>query len=219
MLFQRQIIIVVQNQKLMIWRHLKYSTQYDLQQQIGIIFKNLNDSMEYLLDSFPVPVCNNIRIARCRLINSEDYRGYIASKKLYFYGVRIHLLSTKEGIPVEWVFIPGSSHDVSGLNLLPLNLPPGSEIYADKAFNDYEMEDQLAELEKISLEIIRKKKSKREDSKWVHYIKQTSRHFIETVFSRITRKFPKNIHAVTFQGFLLKVSSFIFAYTLESSFL
>lgn len=191
---------------------------YDLQQQMGMIFKNLNDSVEYLLDSFPVALCDNIRISRCRLVNSEEYRGYIASKKRYFYGVRIHLLSTKDGIPVEWAYIPGNANDVRGLDLLPFNLPEGSEIYGDRAFNDYEVEDQLKKLDKISLEVIRKNRSKRKDEPWVNYVKQSTRHFIETVFSQITRRFPKFIHAVTFEGFLLKVSSFIFAFTLERSF-
>jgi hypothetical protein len=73
----------------------------DLFHQLGMILKQINDSTEYLLDSFPVPVCDNIRIFRARMVKSQEYRGYIASKKRYFYGVRVQLLSTKDGIPVE----------------------------------------------------------------------------------------------------------------------
>ena len=40
----------------------------------------------------------------------------------------------------------------------------------------------------------------------------------ETVFSSITRVFPKSIHAVTYEGFLLKLEVFIFAFTLEQAF-
>nr|WP_246275548.1 hypothetical protein [Brasilonema bromeliae] len=71
-----------------------------------------------------------IRIFQVRLIRSEEYRGYIASKKRYFYGVRVQLISTKSGIPVEFAFLPGSANDVRGLNALPFNLPLGSEVYA-----------------------------------------------------------------------------------------
>lgn len=46
-------------------------------------------------------VADNIRIFNVKLIKSEFYRGYIASKKRYFYGVRVQLLTTKSGIPVE----------------------------------------------------------------------------------------------------------------------
>ncbi len=106
----------------------------DLFHQVGMILKEISDSTEYLLDSFPVPMCDNIcpsdtlreRIFNVKLIHSEEYRGYIASKKRYFYGVRVQLLTTKSGIPVEYVFLPGSANDVRALNALPFNLPPGS---------------------------------------------------------------------------------------------
>ena len=191
---------------------------YDLQQQIGQMLMQVNQTTEYLLDSFPVPVCDNIRIPHCRLVNSEEYRGYIASKKRYFYGIRIHLVSTHDVITVEWVFLPGEANDVRGLGTLPFNLPTGSELYTDKGFTDYVAEDNLAEVEKINLMTMRKKNSTRRDSPCLAYIKQVKRHYIETVFSQITLRFPKFIHAVTFKGFILKVSCFICTYTLERAF-
>ena len=123
----------------------------DLFHQMGMILKEASDCTEYLLDSFPVPMCDNIRIFNVKLMKSEEYRGYIASKKRYFYGVRVQLLTTKSGIPVEFVFMPGSAADVRALNALPLNLPPGSEIYADSAYTDYTAEDELLETSQIAL--------------------------------------------------------------------
>jgi len=150
---------------------------------------------------------------------SQEYRGYISSKRRYFYGVRVHLLSTSCGIPVEFIFLPGSAHDIRGLHALPLALPTGSEIYADKAYTDYQVEDHLQLLEDIHLQAIRKKNSRRSDAPWFQFYKQSTRHQIDTVFSRITQRFPKSIHAVTMKGFLLKLSTFIFAFTLEQAFL
>lgn len=66
-----------------------------------------------------------LRIFNVKLIKSEDYRaepetpkapGYIASKKRYFYGVRVQLLTTKSGIPVEFVFMPGRISDLRAWN-------------------------------------------------------------------------------------------------------
>jgi hypothetical protein len=45
------------------------------------------------------------------------------------------------------------------------------------------------------------------------------RHCIETVFSMITAQFSKFIHAVTYQGFILKVEMFIWSFTLKQAFL
>lgn len=190
----------------------------DLFHQLGMVLKQASATPEYLLDSFPVALCDNIRIPRCRLVRSEDYRGYIAAKKRYFYGVRVHLLSTASGIPVEFVFLPGAAHDLRGLAALSLNLPVGSEVYGDAAYTDYQIEDNL-KLEDIALKVMRKANSKRQDPPWTQYYKQSIRHRIETVFSQITRCFPKSIHAVTFEGFLLKLLAFIFAFTLEQAFL
>jgi hypothetical protein len=191
----------------------------DLFHQLGMILKEISDSTEYLLDSFPVPVCDNIRIFQVKLIQSEEYRGYIASKKRYFYGVRVQLLTTNSGIPVEFAFLPGSANDVRALNALPLNLPPGSEVYSDSAYTDYTVEDDLEESSQILLKVMRKKNSKRQDAPWNQYIKQCTQHYIETVFSSITRVFPKSIHAVTYKGFLLKLEAFIFAFTLRQAFI
>jgi len=135
----------------------------DLFHQMGMILKELSDCTEYLLDSFPVPMCDNIRIFNVKLIKSEEYRGYIASKKRYFYGVRVQLLTTKSGVPVEFVFLPGSASDVRALNALPLNLPPASEVYTDSAYSDYTAEDDLLQTSQIELKVMRKSNSKRKD--------------------------------------------------------
>ncbi|GEA25566.1 hypothetical protein MiAbW_00102 [Microcystis aeruginosa NIES-4325] len=85
---------------------------YELQHQIGQIWREVTNQTEYLLDSFPIPVCDNIRISRCRLLRGREYRGYIASKKRYFYGIKLHLIATSDGVPVEWILLPGSANDV-----------------------------------------------------------------------------------------------------------
>jgi hypothetical protein len=46
---------------------------YELQHQIGQIWREVTNETEYLLDSFPVSVCDNIRISRCRLLTGREY--------------------------------------------------------------------------------------------------------------------------------------------------
>jgi hypothetical protein len=199
--------------------HRLFLPLLDLFDCLGMVLKSLTDSTEYLLDSFPVAICDNIRIPRARLVHSEDYRGYIASKKRYFYGIRVQLLSTKEGIPVEFAFLPGEANDTRGIKALPFNIPSGSSIYADAGYTDYLSEDDLKLADDITLQVMRKRNSQRPDAPWVAYLKQVTRHYIETVFSAITCRFPKSIHAVTMDGFLLKLTTFILAFTLESVFI
>lgn len=124
-------------------------------------FKALNADQIYALDSFPIAVCDNYRIKRCRIYNEEGYRGYIASKKRYFYGLKVHLLVTQQGEPVEFFFTPGSASDVAHLDDFDFDLPPQATVYADKAYNHYLIEDCLAEDGQITLSPFRKKNSKR----------------------------------------------------------
>jgi Transposase DDE domain len=75
---------------------------------IGYTWKQLNTESVYVIDSFPIPVCDNYRIPRVKLYHHKEYRGYIASKQRYFYGLKVHLLVTKDGQPVECFLAPGS---------------------------------------------------------------------------------------------------------------
>jgi DDE family transposase len=186
-------------------------------EQLGLVLKQVNASTQYLLDSFPVPVCDNIRIRRCRIVKGEEFRGKIASKRRYFYGVRVHVLATASGWPVELAFVPGRANDTRGLGVLPIELPAGSEVFMDSAYTDYGTEEAAQEADQITFATCRKKNSKRREEPAQEYYKTLMRKRIETVFSQITRWFPRHIHAVSFKGFLLKVTCFIMAFTLDQA--
>jgi IS5 family transposase len=47
----------------------------------------------------------------------------------------LRVLCDEEGIIRECAIGPASDHDIKGLYLLPLNLPSGSQIIGDKAYN------------------------------------------------------------------------------------
>jgi Transposase DDE domain len=179
---------------------------------LGQIWKQLNPEAVYCIDSFPISVCDNIRISRSKLYEgAEAYRGYQASKKRYFYGVKIHLMVTATGEPVEFFLTPGSFADVKGLKVFPFALPEGSVVYADKAYTDYAVEDLLLEAEKIQLSAMRKRNSQRPVPAYVQFVQHYKRKVIETSGSLISQFLPKSIHAVTSQGFELKIMLFVLA--------
>jgi hypothetical protein len=185
---------------------------------LGNIWKALNSTSTYVIDSFPVALCDNYRIRRAKIYKNEAFRGYIASKKRYCYGVKIHLMITQEGQPVELFLTPGSFGDVEALHYFAFDLPENSRVYADKAYNDYHIEDLLKEALHIHLLPIRKKNSKRPLSQCTTFVQQYYRKMIETVGSLIERMLPKSIHAVTSQGFELKVALFVVTYSLDCYF-
>jgi hypothetical protein len=178
-------------------------------------WKTLNTEAVYMIDSLPIAVCDNIRIRRSKIYSGEDFRGYQASKKRYFYGLKIHLMVTQEGQPVECFLTHGSFGDVDALKYYAYALPDGAIIYADKAYNDYEIEDLLQEIEHIHLLPIRKKNSKRALSPSLSFVQSYHRKRVETAGSLITQLLPKSIHVVTSQGFELKVALFVIASSLN----
>ena len=64
---------------------------------LGKTWKTLNTDAIYVIDSLPIAVCDNIRIRRSKIYSDENFRGYQASKKRYFYGLKIHLMVTQDG--------------------------------------------------------------------------------------------------------------------------
>ncbi len=182
------------------------------------VFREHNTSGAYVVDSFPVPVCHNIRIQRCKLfpkLHKESFRGYCASKKSYFFGFKVQLLITGQGEPVEFVLTPGSIADPTGFRHLELELPPGSLIHADKGYNDYGEEDLLREAGGIILQPLRKRNAKRVMPPWVEFVSKPIRQQVETAISQITNLFPKRIHAVTQQRLELKLTCFVLAYAIS----
>ena len=198
--------------------HAVADLAYTLFHQLGAALKELSASANYLLDSFPVAVCDNIRIPRARILRGAQWRGRRASHRRYFYGVRVQVLTTEEGVPVEFAFLPGSASDVRWLEVLPLALPEGSELFMDSGYTDHAAEDAAREQDSVTFAVQRRRNSRRWDEPRRAYYKQLMRKRIGTAFSRLTAMFPKHIHATSFRGFLVKVSFFVIAFALDKAF-
>jgi Transposase DDE domain len=181
---------------------------------LGEYFKATNEESIYVIDTFPVSSCDNYRIFRSRLYRGESYRGYQASKKRYFYGLKIHMLVTPDFEPVEFFLTPGGTGDVEGLDLFDFDLPAHSQILGDKAYNHYELEDVLLEAD-LQLTPIRKHNSKRPFPPWMRFLQSYFRKRVETAGSLFTQLLPKSIHAVTAQGFELKLVLFVLALSIS----
>jgi hypothetical protein len=187
--------------------------------KLGSVLKDLHWDARYLLDSFPVPVCDNIRIKRCRMVQDERYRGAMTSFRRYFYGVRVQILATSDGIPVEFCILPGACSDLQGLAELALDLPVKAQLFVDSGYNFYEWEDYLLETEEFRLQVPRKTNSKRAKEPWLELHKSLVRKYIETTIGEIGKLFPKKIHATNLNGFLLKIALFLFAFQIDKAFI
>jgi hypothetical protein len=181
---------------------------------LGETWKELNSQSIYVIDSYPVASCDNYRICRSRRYRGEAWRGYQPSKRRYFYGLKIHIMVTEQGQPVEFFLTPGGFSDTSAYRLYDFDLPEGAYITGDKAYNDYDVEDALQEAG-FKMSPLRKKNSKRPIPPWAFFLRSTYRKIVETAGSLIERILPKSIHSVTAKGFELKVGLFVLACSLN----
>lgn len=64
----------------------------------------------------------------------------------YLYGVKVQVLTTSSGIPLEFCFVPGSESDVQALRELPMTVAPESNIYGDSAYTGKSDDTHAGEL-------------------------------------------------------------------------
>ena len=74
-----------------------------------------SDGEYFIVDSFPVKAYENHKSFRAKIFRGKEFHGYTASKKQYFFGIKVHMIVDANGIPIEFCFTPGSSSGLSGL--------------------------------------------------------------------------------------------------------
>jgi hypothetical protein len=127
--------------------------------------------------------------------------------------LKLHLVVTKEGLPVEFLLSPGGWNDTALLDQFDCDLPPGAKVIGDKAYNAYLIEDIMAECDLLLP--LRRQNSHRPHPGWTTYLLSTYRKRVETAGSQIERLLPKHIHATTAEGFEFKTLLFVLASTID----
>ncbi|KPJ21705.1 IS982 family transposase, partial [Streptococcus phocae] len=95
-----------------------------------------------IIDSFPLPLCQPVRNYRTRIFNDLADIGYNASKHLWFYGFKVHMLVTLSGYILNDVVTPASVHDLRAVDDLLENCQK-HYILADLGYLSYELRKHL----------------------------------------------------------------------------
>ncbi|MBM7637115.1 hypothetical protein JOC31_001959 [Streptococcus saliviloxodontae] len=74
--------------------------------------KEISPDELVIIDSFPLPLCQPVRNHRAKIFNGIADIGYNASKRLWFYGFKVHMLVTLSGCILNYVVTPASVHDI-----------------------------------------------------------------------------------------------------------
>ncbi len=170
----------------------------------------------FLIDSMPVPACRRARARRCRKVRGRDFCGYCAAKRERFFGWRLHLICTTDGVPVAFDLLPGGLHDLTPIHELTCGLPEGAAVYGDKAYNAGDDEASIAADSGVRLVPIRK--ANMAPNAWADKLAlRAHRKRIEALFSQLEAMGVQRLRARTNPGLHLKLHAALLAATITNA--
>ena len=96
-------------------------------------------SKTHIVDSAPIVVAKGSRSSRAKTAFELADKGYCASKKIWYYGVKIHILAEERlhslPIPRKILVTKASEHDLNAAKTM-LKDAENIEVLADKAYID-----------------------------------------------------------------------------------
>ncbi|WP_079763475.1 IS982 family transposase [Streptococcus suis] len=166
-----------------------------------------------IIDSFPVPLCQPVRNHRATIFKGLADIGYNASKHLWFYGFKVHMLVTLSGYILNYVVTPASVHDIKVVYEL-LEGCKQSVILGDLGYLSSELKKYL-EQEGYHLWMpFRKNMTGAEEHN--NWKVMAMRRTIETRFSELCRLFDiEHTLARSLAGLQLRMEQIILAHNLR----
>jgi len=172
---------------------------YGIVTLLGELFAN---GEVFIIDSMSLPVCKRVRAKRCKKVRGKAYCGYCVAKREKFFGWRLHLICTADGVPVAFDLLPASEHDLTPIHELTVSLPPGAAVFGDKGYiaaNDARI------FEACGVRLVSRRRQNMLPNCWADdFDLRIYRKRIETVYSQMEKMGLQSLHARTNLGFDLK---------------
>lgn len=166
---------------------------------LGIVATLCATGTFFIIDSLPPPVCHRARAARCQKVRGGEYYGSCAAKGEKFFGWRLHLVVTPDGIPAPFDLLPAVYHDLTPVHDLMERLPSGACVDADKGYNSAEDEAWIEG--KTGIRLIPRRRAKMEPNTLAEtFGLQRYRGIIETVNIHLEARGAQRLHARTHEG-------------------
>lgn len=81
---------------------------------------------DIIIDSFPVSVCQPVRNYRVKILRDIADIGYKATKKVYYYGFKVHAIVSDDGYLLDYAVTKASVHDAKETAELMTNAHPAN---------------------------------------------------------------------------------------------
>lgn len=167
--------------------------------QMGAILENVPLNITdlddiYLIDSFPIPMCQEIRHGRVNLLR-DDGAYFGKGTKGWFFGFKLHVLSTRTGQIVGATLLPTSCDDREGARRLASLMEEGSVAIADLGYRGEKFQLEIYEEEGV-LFLTRADISEHR----LKIIHSMIRERVEGVFSSLWERFATRVYSRSWNG-------------------
>lgn len=164
----------------------------------------------FIIDSMPLPVCKRVRARRCKKVRGKAYCGYCAARREKFFGWRLHMICTAEGVPVSFDLLPAAEHDLTPIHELMVGLPAQSSVFGDKGY--ISANDARSILEATGVRLVSIRRMNMTPNSWADdFDLRLYRKRIETLYSQLESMGLQHLRARTNIGFDLKVWASVLA--------
>ena len=166
-----------------------------------------------IIDSFPLPLCQPVRNYRARIFKGSADIGYNASKHLWLYGFKVHMLVTLSGYILNYLVTPASVHDSRAVHDLLENCRQ-PYILADLGYLSQELKESLKQKGyHLWTPLCQNMTGAKQHNHWKQMV---MRRTIETRFSQLCALFDmEHTLARGLTGLQLRIEQIVLAYNLR----
>ena len=166
-----------------------------------------------IIDSFPVPVCQPVRNHRVKIFRGYADIGYKATKKIYYYGFKVHAIVSDDGYLLDYVVTKASVHDAKEATELIVNAHPKNHyLLGDEGYLGKDLHQRLEQMG-YKLWTPYRKNMKNASKHNKHYL-MTLRRTIESDFSLLSYYNAENNRARSLTGFQERLEVAVLAYNM-----
>lgn len=165
-----------------------------------------------IIDSLPLPLCKTVRNFRVRLFKDFANVGYNATKRQYYYGFKIHVVTDTRGLIFNYELTPASVHD-STAALEVIEHCPCPYVVGDVGYIGKKLQQQFA---RHGYELWTPYRSNMRGAKQhnIRILCRLRRH-IETCFANLNRQGIESSLARSMNGLQLKIEAIMLVHNLK----
>lgn len=169
----------------------------------------------HLIDSMPLEICKLSRSKGAKVckqtLATAPSIGYCAAQKMYYYGYKLHAVTTLDGVFKTFDITQAAVHDIHYLQDVQQQIKH-TVLIGDKAYLSANVQLDLFQTANITLETPMRYNQK--DYKPQASLFKKARKRIETTFSQLCDQFMiRRNYAKSFDGFCIRILSKITALT------